>query len=211
MAAAEVAAHEGHAEGVQKDELVIKLDELLEQYLKTLDAYEQAQQKLTSHLSAGYFTLAQANFNNAARTRYGQDYYDERMQALRKVTVTDTGAKVTFSVDAPAPDEPSDGTRKAVAVDKEATDPTADTVPACFETATTPKIEKSVDASAKDVPSPPDPIRWFGILVPQPLRSAQSSFVSAVEGPLPQLANLARDLRQQEIDIGRLRKQFKKL
>lgn len=35
----------------------------------------------------GYFSLAQANFNSSSRTRYGQDYYDERMQALRRVYV----------------------------------------------------------------------------------------------------------------------------
>lgn len=32
-------------------------------------------------------SLAQANFTNTTRTRYGQDYYDERMQASRKVYV----------------------------------------------------------------------------------------------------------------------------
>ncbi len=56
-----------------------------------------------------------------------------------------------------------------------------------------------------------DPIRWFGILVPPALRTAQSTFISAVERPIPQLATLARDLRSQEIEIGRVRKQIKKL
>jgi hypothetical protein len=56
-----------------------------------------------------------------------------------------------------------------------------------------------------------DPIRWFGILVPPALRSAQASFISAVEGPIPQLATIARDMRTQEIEIGRVRKQIKKL
>lgn len=56
-----------------------------------------------------------------------------------------------------------------------------------------------------------DPIRWFGILVPPALRSAQVSFVSGVEGPVSQLSSLAADLRRSEVDIGRLRKQIKKL
>lgn len=56
-----------------------------------------------------------------------------------------------------------------------------------------------------------DPIRWFGILVPPALRSAQASFVSSVGGPIPRLCTLATDLRRQEVDIGRLRKQIKKL
>jgi hypothetical protein len=56
-----------------------------------------------------------------------------------------------------------------------------------------------------------DPLRWFGILVPPALRTAQSTFVGAVEGPIPQLATVVRDLRAQEIEIGRLRKQIKKM
>jgi hypothetical protein len=56
-----------------------------------------------------------------------------------------------------------------------------------------------------------DPIRWFGFLVPPALRSAQESFVSSVEGPIPQLSTLASELRGTEVDIGRLRKQIKKL
>jgi hypothetical protein len=97
--------HESQIETPGKDDLNFKLDEALERYLNTLDVYQQAQQKLTSHLSAvsglqpeiftpakitsakGYFSLAQANFSNAARARYGPDYYDERMQALRVVYV----------------------------------------------------------------------------------------------------------------------------
>lgn len=56
-----------------------------------------------------------------------------------------------------------------------------------------------------------DPLRWFGILVPPALRSAQSSFAGAVEGSVPRLVTIARDLRSQEIEIGRVRKQIKKL
>jgi hypothetical protein len=38
--------------GSEKDELVLRLDDLLERYLHTLDAYQKAQQQLTQHLSA---------------------------------------------------------------------------------------------------------------------------------------------------------------
>lgn len=56
-----------------------------------------------------------------------------------------------------------------------------------------------------------DPLRWFGILVPPALRTAQTSFIAAVEGPIPRLASLARDLRTQEIEIGRVKKQMKRM
>jgi hypothetical protein len=55
-----------------------------------------------------------------------------------------------------------------------------------------------------------DPLRWFGILVPSALRTAQSSFVSAVDGAIPELATLGDSLRKQEIAIQRLRKQIRK-
>jgi hypothetical protein len=54
-------------------------------------------------------------------------------------------------------------------------------------------------------------LRWFGVLVPPALRFAQSNFITAVEDTVPQLANVARVLRNQEIEIGRVRKQIKRL
>lgn len=56
-----------------------------------------------------------------------------------------------------------------------------------------------------------DPLRWFGILVPPALRAAQTTFVGAVEGPIPRLATIAREMRIQEIEIGRVKKQIKKM
>lgn len=66
------------------------------------------------------------------------------------------------------------------------------------------------EPKSKKMPSK-DPLRWFGVLVPPALRSAQASFVSAVEGPVIELSSLMKELRQQEIEIGRVRKQIKKL
>ena len=72
-------------------------------------------------------------------------------------------------------------------------------------------LEASAPTESKESKTLVDPLRWFGILVPPALRSAQASFVSAVEDPILQLSTLASDLRRQEVDIGRLRKQIKKL
>jgi hypothetical protein len=55
-----------------------------------------------------------------------------------------------------------------------------------------------------------DPIRMFGILVPPALRSAQTSFREAVEGPVVGLATVAGELRALEREIGRVKKGIRK-
>ncbi|OJD37365.1 uncharacterized protein BKCO1_700050 [Diplodia corticola] len=81
-----------------RNSLEATLDELLKRYLLLLDQYSQARQQLSSELSSGYLSLAQANFNPSSRIRYGQDFYDERMQALRQVTTEETDSKLYRSI-----------------------------------------------------------------------------------------------------------------
>jgi hypothetical protein len=52
MAAEAQSVPETQTEVLDKDKLISNLDELLEQYLNTLDAYQQAHQQLTKHLSS---------------------------------------------------------------------------------------------------------------------------------------------------------------
>jgi len=104
---------------------------------------------------------------------------------------------ITLSIQtapSPAPGEGHDGAKAS---------------PPETDTAGSDSIESSTLATKKSAPR--DPLKWFGILVPPALRSAQTSFVAAVEGPVPHILVLAKDLRRQEIEIGRLRKQIKRL
>ena len=52
----------------------------------------------------------------------------------------------------------------------------------------------------------PDPLHWYGILVPRELRSAQSCFSSALSSPLVRVATYTRELREVEAAINRTRK-----
>lgn len=110
------------------------------------------------------------------------------------------------------PDQASEKSQSETATDEQASDETP--------SKETPDADANANSSqesndTKETPSESarliDPLRWFGILVPPALRTAQSTFIVAVEGPVVQLATVAKDLRGQEIEIGRVRKQIKKL
>ncbi|KAL1385557.1 hypothetical protein HDK64DRAFT_276438 [Phyllosticta capitalensis] len=219
------------------EELVEKLDGLLKRYLTLLDQYTRAREQLSGELSAGYIQLAKANFNAPNRIRYGPDFYDERMQALRTVTIDEQDdAEVRVSIASPfSSEDKSTPSQKDV---KPAPESDAPPAPADSEskyptpppdsphTEAVQSSAPSPDAPADDASSKPevddkgddrkkkqqqrDPIRWFGILVPQALRSAQGSFVAAVEGSVPSTLNLATEMRELEIEIGRARKAIRK-
>ena len=87
-----------------KETLVRFLDDLLERYLNLLDQYQILKQSLaqclstvrnvlanpstSSKIAQGYLLLAQANYSNPNHIRYGQEHYDDRMQASTRMYVT---------------------------------------------------------------------------------------------------------------------------
>ncbi|KAL2430540.1 hypothetical protein ABEF95_010564 [Exophiala dermatitidis] len=66
-----------------------RLDSLLECYLAFLDEYTRLREQLSKNFSSGFFSLAQANRNSALGPgrRYGEEGYDKRMKALKKVEI----------------------------------------------------------------------------------------------------------------------------
>lgn len=51
-----------------------------------------------------------------------------------------------------------------------------------------------------------DPISWYGILVPSSLKSAQRSFIEAVDGSVPQIVSVMKEMRCVEEMVYELRK-----
>ncbi|CAN9241810.1 unnamed protein product [Alternaria sp. RS040] len=178
-----------------KDGLLDLLDAKLEHYLHTLHEYQEAMQQLSKELSS----------------------------ALRKVHIAEHGSAKSdqpyFSVYSPFattqhsdPDNTSNSTEQANEAQgsdlpKAKGDDAKSTPDPNSQSSQSSEKAKEESSSTE---KPTDPLRWFGILVPPALRTAQSTFVSAVEGPIPQLVTILRDLRTQEIEIGRIRKQIKK-
>ncbi|KAF2626022.1 hypothetical protein BU25DRAFT_449714 [Macroventuria anomochaeta] len=208
--------------GVDKDALITRLDTLLEQYLYTLDEYEKLMQQLSKQLSSGYFSLTQANFHNRSGVHYGQDSYDERVQATRKIVVTeDVDCSLRYSTTPTLPSTFAKSEKDTTPTSTEAAkdenvEKTKDDDTAA---GATPRREKSkendVDDGAEEESDTAkstvvDPIRMFGILVPPALRSAQVSFREAVDGPVVRLAEVTGELRALEREIGRARKSIRK-
>lgn len=69
------------------------------------------------------------------------------------------------------------------------------------------KEDREEGTEEKSTPAKPkDPIRMFGILVPQALRTAQSESINAVETIIPRLATVNKQMEALEIEIRRKRK-----
>lgn len=159
------------------------IDALLERYLALLDEYTTLRGELSRLQGATFQSLARANFAAERGVRFGQDHYDARMQAGRRVVLRNAEANVTVEV---------------VKVD-------AEPVP---EPETSESEEKAQEEkrAAQKKPNSKDPIRWFGLLTPLALRQTQVSAIDTVERVIPRLVTVDAEMRQLEIEVRRARK-----
>jgi hypothetical protein len=87
-----------------------------------------------------------------------------------------------------------------------ATDADAEAVPA-FESIKAPEPDApETEGEAPAKPKSKDPLRWFGILAPQPLRQAQAHAIRAVDTLIPRLVTVDAEMKHVEIQIRRARK-----
>ncbi|KAL2136321.1 hypothetical protein VTI74DRAFT_4355 [Chaetomium olivicolor] len=220
------------------------IDLLLEHYLSLLDEYTALRNTLHVLQANIFQNLARANFSADRGIRYyGQDYYDERMQASRRVTistcskgeaevdggeggkaegerkgyVTTSGPVFTVGLhQSPSPEQ--DGKQKPESEpwvdDSGATRPLGEAErPVCkpdpAEDASANNTDEKDQPSAGDKQQKPernDPLRWFGILTPLPLRQAQGQAINAVEEIIPRLATLSAEMAGIELEVRRARK-----
>ncbi|KAJ6780748.1 hypothetical protein PWT90_04623 [Aphanocladium album] len=169
------------------------IDDLLERYLGLVDQYTKLRAELAAVQQSVFQHLARANFTSDRGVRYGRDQYDERMQASRRVAI----ARAT-ETEAPT-----------FAVTEEQQQQQQPVPEAVVETEEKPQDKSSEDAGDNPAPSPSparNPIRWFGVLVPQALRDAQSQSVRAVEELIPRLVSVEAEMARAEIEVRRARK-----
>lgn len=202
------------------DPIVPDIDALLERYLVLLDEYTSLRAELSRLQTATFHHLARANFAAERGVRFGQDYYDERMQAGRRVIMAGLDAqanKVTWEVvlntaESPEPesDTPESERNKEKKKnkkkssqddDKEGTDEVEDESQEEEEEA---EEEKPKTEAKKPISK--DPIRWFGLLTPLALRQSQASAIDTVERVIPRLVTVDAEMQQVEIEVRRARK-----
>ncbi|KAK0251174.1 hypothetical protein LTR91_005286 [Friedmanniomyces endolithicus] len=198
-----------------------RLDALWVRHLAFLDQYQKAQGDIKKLFAAGYFSLTQANFKSLNRRSYGQDHYDERMKASRQCSIfgkdedRQSTAFVVLHTGEPTQSARSED-KKAAAEPSQQPSPPSTPVEKSLDDA---PAEHQEDPKTQDEQQGPytgptaasrDPLKWFGILVPRELRSTQTSFCSAVDGPIAAAANAARGMRETEAEIRKVRKAVKK-
>lgn len=153
--------------------------------------------------------------------RYGQHYYDDRMQAGRHVLAKPTNndeQKLVLSVKQNGIAEAFDATteKRAKQVPTPPSAPPDETLKDhCIDpdSQTDPMTEGHItDTTAtKEAKEPArDPLRWFGILIPPVLKQSQQSFSSAVDGPVCAAVNSSRSMRDVEVEIRKLRKEIRR-
>ncbi|KAI8958800.1 hypothetical protein F5Y11DRAFT_335231 [Daldinia sp. FL1419] len=175
------------------------IDELLERYLHLLHEYTTLREQLSSLQTGIYQNIARANFAAERGMRFGQDYYDERMQASRKVVITSSGdqgtpafAITSGSAEAEPSEEPAPSEEVGTTADGESR-----------------REDEALESSRKEKKKEQrqkDPLRWFGLLTPMPLRQAQAQSIEAVEQVVPKLVSIDAQMAQVEIEVRRARK-----
>ncbi|KXH66925.1 hypothetical protein CSAL01_02296 [Colletotrichum salicis] len=199
------------------------IDSLLERYLLLLDEYTALRERLSGTQAGMYQNIARANFSAERGVRYGPDYYDQRMRASRtlEVAVNDRGVPrfevVKAADDGDAVTEPkAEAAAKSGDVD-EAPGMESEGVTSSVGEETGREAEKEGGTEEekeetkqkkkkKNKKKSNDPLRWFGILAPMPLRQAQTLSVQAVQDIVPRLVSVDAEMKDIEIEVRRARK-----
>ncbi|ORY59223.1 uncharacterized protein BCR38DRAFT_351593 [Pseudomassariella vexata] len=178
-----------------------RIDSLLEHYLQLLHEYTTLRAELSGLQASVYQNIARANFCAERGMRYGQDYYDDRMQASRRLAIAsgDSGAH-KFHVCTVEPASQPSGTDVIVS-GPERGDSLCEVVNDGGELQHGEQDAKPVKKQKKK-----DPLHWFGILAPMPLRQAQGQSIKAVEQVIPKLVAINAEMAEVEIEVRRARK-----
>lgn len=172
------------------------IDHLLERYLTLLNEYTQLRKELSKLQADVYHNIARANFSGERGMRYGQDHYDDRMRATRRVVIEKNDSDVSvFTVRDTSEEE-------GASVESQQTEVPEKAAENCDDDTNSAENEDGPEKKSNKR----DPLRWFGILTPMALRAAQSQSIKAVDDIIPRLVSVNAEMQHVEIEVRRARK-----
>ncbi|MBN3296882.1 CC115 protein, partial [Amia calva] len=180
----------GPGMGVSVTELSLRLDELTMQFMDQLESLEQKRERFNSLIEQGWFSISKARYAMGNKCVSALQYGNEMEPLVHINTRASEGGGVEFcterleprsteaskedlsTVEEIGPKEEGIRRRKTA----KPKDPREDAV----VSEEVPKDEQTAGQIGGPLRSP-DPLKWFGILVPQSLKQAQSTFKQVIE------------------------------
>lgn len=169
------------------DESSLFLDENLLKFMEQLELLEEKRAKLNSLIEQGWFSISKARYSMGNKHVSSLQYASEiqplvcvsaRKMENGEVQFCTEKPKANSSDEEPLPVEDIGPQERGVRrrnkskkneAEKEAEDSTVE------------KVREAIPVKRNDQNPQQDPLKWFGILVPQTLKQAQSSFKEVIE------------------------------
>ncbi|XP_046362017.2 coiled-coil domain-containing protein 115-like [Haliotis rufescens] len=188
----------------QLEEVSEKLDKNLLDFFDVLGQVYQEQAKLEQYMRDGFLNLSRARYSMGVKSVSATQLPDE-MDPLLTILVNgekkDTKFEFLKTSIKTSKDSVKDETLRKRNVPNKLSDgdtPEVETIGSAGDSSAAAK-----DESSEKKPGHVDPLKWFGVLVPQALRRSQSSFQEA-SGLAVTVANL-------KLKLGNLREDYKTL
>ncbi|XP_070559226.1 coiled-coil domain-containing protein 115-like [Ptychodera flava] len=206
------------------EDVCTRLDDLVVRYFETLAKVEEERERLQALLKEGYFRLSKARYSMGNKAVSSLQYDINNMKALATVFVrqSPSESECRFEVERKKPAK----MKKWKSSSKEI----HSSLPGSMDSPDSPEVRRrkggADDQNSDEMPSiqlqdlnisdendentAPDPLTWFGVLVPSTLRQGQASFIQAVEVCCT-LANLQSDLEKNRVEYRDLLEKKEKL
>ncbi|XP_069841565.1 coiled-coil domain-containing protein 115 [Dendropsophus ebraccatus] len=159
----------------------VRLDQLLLRLMDDLEALEEKRQCLNVLIEKGWFCLSQSRYSMGNKSVSSLQYKPEMTPSVFVQDSTAEDGAATFTVERDQPQKPDKakedklqeveniGAADQVVRRRGPKGPTK-----------TPKPTTTEESEKPKSPLADDPLRWFGVLVPQSLRQAQSNFQQGI-------------------------------
>ncbi|XP_075041655.1 vacuolar ATPase assembly protein VMA22 [Mixophyes fleayi] len=182
-------------------EVCHRLDQLVLRLLEDLETLQDKRERLNGLIEKGWFFLSQSRYSMGNKFVSSLQY---KQDMVPSVCVQDSSAEDgtrSFHIEHTEPGQ-LDGMKKEEIPEVEEVG-AADQVLRHRGTTETPKLPKTEKTEKPRPPTSHDPLRWFGVLVPQSLRQAQGTFRQGVV--------LATEVASLQSSIDETRKQYRAL